>query len=209
VNRGRSAIADLQWDSTSKLVCEQRRYTASLAAYIERGDPAHRDLLARVNPLRETLRMEETSIPGVRIVTQCTGKVAPPLDDPMDCFDTWAFWRSDDQFAPELGVHLASMRFEPAGFFVQAIDTGTGPDYRKVMGGYDVPLAYALRAWDGRVLYESAHTTVQADSIVRYTALNLPQRVGARYRIVTTPLVSGLPPAAVMVLDMTFLPFDK
>jgi hypothetical protein len=152
--------------------------------------------------------MEEATVPGVRIVTQCTGK-EPPSGDPFDCFDYWAFWRSDDQFAPELGVHLDSLRYDAAGFFMQVVDSGTGPDYRTVMGGYNPPLAYTLKAWDGTLLRENARSTAQGDSIVSFIAANLSQRVGARYRIVSTPLVPGLPPAAVTVLDLKFLPFDK
>ena len=203
MKRHASAIVELQMDSTGGLLCETRRYDVRMAAFIERGDPARRDIVSRIRPIRETLRMSESTIPGVRIVTRCTAKLDLTA---TGCFDYWSFWRSSAQFDSTLGVDLDRMRYDGSQL-VQVVDSGTGPDYREVRGGYDVPLSYVIHSYEGRVLRSVQRTTPQTedDRSIGYIAGALPQRVGARYRIIRTGLIGGQSPFDMQVLDLTFL----
>jgi hypothetical protein len=207
MKRHASAIVELQMDSTAGLLCETRAYDAKMAAFIERGDPAQRDIMSRIRPIRETLRLPESTIPGVRIVTRCTAKLDPAA---MGCWDYWSFWRSGAQFDESLAVDLSQMRYDGSQL-VQVIDSGSGPDYREMPGGYDVPISYTIRSYDGRVLASKTRTTPQTEANVPagLIAATLPQRVGARYRIIRNGLVAGESPFDMQVLDVTFLPHDR
>jgi hypothetical protein len=198
-----SAIVELQ-DTTLKLMCETRSYTAAMAAFIERGDPSRRDALARIAPLRETLRLPESEIPGVRLVTRCTGS---PMTDARGCWETWSFWRSNDQF-DSLDVNLDRFLPQQEGDMMEVADSGSGPDYRKELGGYDPPLRYRIRMWDGRLVREVERATGQTDPLMQRYAYRLPQRVGASYRILTQApsLVPGTSPYSMALLEITFLP---
>ena len=197
-----SAIVELQ-DTTVKLVCETRSYTATMAAFIQRGDPSRRDALTRITPLRETLRLPESEIPGVRLVTRCTGSHT----DARGCWETWSFWRSNDQF-DSLDVDLDRFLPQQEGDMMEVADSGAGPDFRKELGGYDPPLRYRIRTWDGRLVREVDRTTGQTDPLMQQYAYRLPQRVGARYRILTQApgLVPGASPYSMALLEIWFLP---
>lgn len=197
--RHSSHLRELQDDSTA--MCEARRYDASLIAFIERGDPSRRGVLAPLAPVRGTLRIEEASVPGVRILTKCKG-TGP--GEPFGCFDRWSFWRSDDQFAPRLGVRLDSMRLS-GEHLVQVLDSGSGPDYRLERGGYDVPLSYVVRRFDGTVLHQRDRATPSTDAVVGpFLARDVPQRIGARYRFVVSGLIAGERPLSMQVVELTF-----
>ena len=200
-----SAIIELQ-DTTVKLLCETRRYDATMAAYIERGDPSRRDALTRITtPLRGTLRMPESSIPGVRLVTKCTGAA---MKDARGCWETWSFWRSNDQFAESLGIDLDRFEVQPEGDYMQVADSGSAPDYHHVMGGYDPPLRYSIHSWDGTLVRMVPRTTVQSDPLMQNYGQRLPWRVGGRYRIITRApgLIPGASPYSMAVLEIAFLP---
>ena len=207
-----SGVVELQ-DSTRRPACETRQYVASMAAFVERGNPEQRTLAEAVRPIRETLRMIESSIPGVRLVARCVGD---PLKDPMPCFDYWSFWRDNAQFDSTLAVDLSSMKRD-GDEMVQVIDSGSGPDYHQVLGGYDP--AYSYRTWsaDGRLVTEVARTTIFAGdgavyNGVREIAFQRPWREGARYRIVGNARKLGhrdASPYAMAVLEVTFLPLKQ
>jgi hypothetical protein len=198
-----SAIPDLQ-DTTVKMLCETWSYDATMSAFLERGDPSRRDVMTRINPLRGTLRLPRVTVPGVRLVTKCVGMPT----DPRGCWERWAFWRSNDQFAESLRIDLDKFKTQPEGDLMEVADSGSGPDYRMVLGGYDPPLRYTVWTWDGRRVRDVARTTGQSDPLMQSYAYRLPQRVGARYRIlVHAPgLVPGAPPYSMALLEITFLP---
>jgi hypothetical protein len=203
-----SGVVELQ-DSTKRPMCEARSYQAWMAAFIERGDPAHRTIANTVQPIRETLRLVETSIPGVRLVAQCTGE---PEKDPFPCFDYWSFWRDNDQFDPDLHVDLSAMKRE-GDEMVQVIDSGTGPDLHNVLGGIDPPYGYRTWSANGTLVSEVARTTIHTAGALSYNgvrdiAFQLPWRTGARYRIVGNARKLGhkdASPYSMGVLEVTFL----
>jgi hypothetical protein len=207
---GRSGMVDLQ-DSTKRPMCETRNYEASMAAFIERGDPMRRTLADAVRPRRETIRLVEGTIPGVRLVARCTGTFEK---DPYPCFDHWSFWRDNDQFAPDLHVDLSAMKRE-GDEMVQVIDSGTGPDLREVRGGIDPP--YSYRAWSaaGTLIREEARASIFSGAStnppdgVREIAFQRKWREGARYRIVGNARKLGdrnASPYAMGVVEIAFLP---
>jgi hypothetical protein len=207
-----SGMVELQDSTKRRPACETRQYQASMAAFIERRTSGRSSVIDAIRPpIRETLRLVESSVPGVRLVARCTGQFEK---DPMPCFDYWSFWRDNDQFDPALGVDLSAMKRD-GDDLVQVIDSGTGPDYHEVFGGYDPPYSYRTWSADGKLVSDVARTTIQSVDAsspyngVREIAFQRLWREGARYRVVTNARKIGhrdASPYSMGVLEVTFLP---
>jgi hypothetical protein len=128
-----------------------------------------------------------TRVPGLRLVTQCVMDGRMP-DPAQGCWRELAFWASNDQFTPSLGVDLAAMQRPDPGNdadaleLVQVLDRGSDAGFPPMQ---IVQASVVARTADGRVLYSNPR--MQRDTTVLTGILDYaePFRPGRKVRVLT------------------------
>jgi len=164
-----SGFAFVELPSTGE-TCQEARYEVSASTWVEPGDPEQRSVLDRWIKNRHLVGIRRQTIPGTRIVTQCPepSPASLPKMPIMGC-QRLNFWRTQSQFAPELGVDLSKMRLtdDNSGFHFQSLIAGSGPLFF-CCGTFSGELRYTVSDARGRVYAHSDASLGFQDSTLKY-----------------------------------------
>jgi hypothetical protein len=200
--------AEVQMDSLGRMTCDARSYDVSLNALIIAGDPEHPSTLqALAAKQANSVRFLPARLPGVRLVTQCVMEGAT-LDDAHGCWWPLAFWASDDQFDPSLGVHIAAMQSTQhdeinANELIQVMAEGSGPSVPSLVAPR---VSVLVRTADGEVLYRQPSLPLDTPIVSGLVDLAAPERPGKKVRILTWArrFDRSAPSAKAVIVDMEF-----
>jgi hypothetical protein len=102
------ALASTRGSLPERVTCHFALFDVAVqGAFLTRADQKNRAL--RSFQHRHRLEIPRQRVPGIRFVTTCPGRPDLPDQEDFDCMNPIRFWRDNSQYAPALGIDVASM----------------------------------------------------------------------------------------------------
>jgi hypothetical protein len=200
-------LAHTQGSPTERVTCHFALFEVAVRGqFLTRADQQNRAL--RSFQHRHHLEIPRQRVPGIRFVTTCPERPDLPDEEDFDCLEPIRFWRDNAQYAPSLGVDVASMRRSSGaipGWYtrVEKWSDGKAHEHGQVR--------YTIHAPDGRLLKSGKRLAADETELARQVDdwllhLNVQPDVRRLQAIVPARFIDrSAPPYEVWVLGMEFL----